>query len=89
MAWPLNEFSNRFYVKSPDRKWAYDVIHQATMEFLLANPTFHLQFSGRHVIAYRNEKFTIADFTAAIAVIEGMIDRFPEYLIRELKRHDR
>jgi hypothetical protein len=85
----LNEFSSRFYVKSLDRKWAYDVIHQATMEFLLASPTFHLQFSGRHVIAYRNKAFTIADFTAAIAVIEGMIDRLPEYLIRELKGHDR
>ncbi|MHC4671260.1 MAG: hypothetical protein ACYTBZ_02140, partial [Planctomycetota bacterium] len=81
----LNEFSRKFYVKSPDKKWAFDVIHQATMEFLLECPTFNLDFQGPYVLAYRSSTFDIEEFSAAIAVIEGILDRFPEYLLRELK----
>lgn len=47
------EFSRRFYVKAPDKRWAYDVLHQRTMEFLLRSPTFSLQFDRFHAIAYR------------------------------------
>ena len=35
------EFSKEFHVKSPDRRWAFDVLSQATMEFLLALPQVH------------------------------------------------
>ncbi|MBD3222468.1 hypothetical protein GF314_14630, partial [bacterium] len=30
-----SEFSRRYHVSSSDRKWAYDVIHQETMDYLL------------------------------------------------------
>jgi hypothetical protein len=82
----LNEFSRKFYVKSPDKKWAFDVIHQATMEFLLDSPKFHLELQGPYVMAYhKSSTFDIEEFSAAIAVIEGVLDRLPEYLLRELK----
>ena len=42
----LTEFSSKFYVKAPDRKWAYEVLHQATMEFLLESPRFTLEMAG-------------------------------------------
>ena len=51
------EFSRKFYVKSPDRRWAYDVIHPRTMEFLLAAPRFTIEMVGREVIAYRATRF--------------------------------
>ena len=54
------EFSRKFYVKSPDKKWAYDVIGQPTMEFLLAAPRFTLQFAGGGVIACHGQTFEIA-----------------------------
>ena len=79
------EFSRSFYVKSPDKKWAYDVLHQKTMEFLLNAPRFTLEFSGNAVIAYRSSTFATADFPAALEVIEGILNRFPEYLLREMK----
>jgi len=81
----LNEFSRNFYVKSPDKKWAFDVIHQATMEFLLESPTFYLEFQAPYVMAYRKKTFDIQEFPAAIAVVEGVLDRLPKYLLRELK----
>ncbi len=81
----LDAFSRRFYVKAPNRKWAFDVIHQATMEFLMNAPTFHIQFAGPHVMAWRRNRLAVGEFRQAMAVIEGVLDRLPEYLLRELK----
>lgn len=78
------EFSRRFYVKSPDRKWAYDVLHQRAMQFLLDRPVFTLAFDGPHAIAYRGGTFAVADFEHAANVIAGLIDQLPQYVRREL-----
>ena len=79
------EFSKKFYVKSPDKKWAYDVLHQATMEFMLNAPHFDIEFGGRQVIAYRNNTFKMQEFEEAINLVNGILDRLPESLIQELK----
>ncbi len=79
------EFSRKFYVKSPDKRWAFDVIHQATMEFLLESPVFTLDFQGRHVMAYRDNKFDPQEFIVALEVIEGVLSRLPKSVLRELK----
>ncbi len=80
------EFSKEFCVKSPDRRWAFDVLQQSTMEFLLEAPRFALEFQHRQVIAYREKTFAPADFEAALEVIKGVLERLPEYLLREMKR---
>jgi len=79
------EFSRKFYVKAPDKRWAFDVIHQRTMQFLLDQPRFSIEFDIRHVIAYRSSTFKPADFEAAAATLAGILDGFPEYLRRQLK----
>lgn len=79
------EFSRRFYVKSPDRQWAFDVLQQSTMEFLLAMPQFALEFQGSHVVAYRDHTFSTQDFEVALNVIDGVLQRLPEYLLREMR----
>jgi hypothetical protein len=79
------EFSRKFYVKSPDKKWAYDVIGQPTMELLLAAPRFTLQFAGAGVIACRGQTFEVPDFDAAVNLIEGILERLPSSLVRELQ----
>ena len=79
------EFSREFYVKSPDKKWAYDVLHQKSMEYLLQAPRYTLDFQGPYVLAYRNRKFEIAEFEEAFTVIKDLLDLLPEYLMRELK----
>lgn len=84
----LNEFSNKFYVKAADRKWAFDVIHQETMEFLLNCPSFTLDFQGPFVMAYRKSRFSPQEFEEAFQVTEGVIDRLPQYLIKELQGVD-
>lgn len=79
------EFSRAFHVTSPDRRWAFDVIHQATMEFLLAAPRFNLELAGPRVVAYRSSCFTPGDFEAAAHITTGIINRLPNYLLREWK----
>lgn len=79
------EFSREFYVKSPDKRWAFDVLHQKSMEYLLGAPRFTLDFQGPYIMAYRDKKFAISDFEDAFTVIHNLIGLFPEYLKRELK----
>lgn len=78
-----NEFSRKFFVKSPDRKWAYDVITQDTMQFLLDSPIFYLQFGPTEVIAYREGLFQPADIEAAADLIKGLFDRLPDYVLKQ------
>jgi hypothetical protein len=80
-----DEFSRRFCVKAEERRWAFDVIGQATMEFLLAAPEFTIQFAGRSVMAVRTGVFDPDEFEQALAVVAGIIDRLPADVRRELQ----
>ena len=76
------EFSKKFYVKSSDKKWAYDIIHPRMMEFLLASPMFSIQFDLLSVIVYRDNTFSPADFDAAADLVNGIFERIPDYVIQ-------
>jgi len=78
-----HQFSREFYVKSPDKKWAYDVLHQRTMEFLLSQPKYSIEFDTQSIICWRNRRFNSQMRSDAIGVVEGILDRLPEYLVRE------
>ena len=80
-----DRFSREFFVKSPDRRWAFDVIGQSTMEFLLAAPRFTIQFGGLHVIAFRDALFEPVEFEQACQVLGGILDRIPPEVLRKLK----
>jgi len=83
------EFSQKFFVKSTDRRWAYDVLHQKTMELMLAYPRFHIDFQGSQVMAYYDNKtFTLGEFGSALKVVTGILDYLPESVVRELKGID-
>jgi hypothetical protein len=80
------EFSQKFFVKSPDRRWAYDVLHQKTMELMLAYPRFHIDFQGSQVMAYYDNKtFTLGEFGSALKVVTGILDYLPPGVVEELK----
>lgn len=80
-----HEFSRKFYVKSPDKRWAYDVLHQATIEFLLNRPKFSIEFQGSRVIVWRDSVFKAADYSDALDTTTGILDRFPKYVLRDLQ----
>lgn len=80
-----SQFSREFFVKAPDKRWAFDVIHQATMEFLLQSPRYHVEMSGPFVMAWRTGRFKPVDFSGGLYVVEGILDRLPRYLLQDLK----
>jgi hypothetical protein len=79
------EFSQKFRVKSPDRRWAYDVVHQKTMELMLAHPHFLIDFHGSQVIAYYPDRmFSLREFESALKVVTGIVDYLPRDVVEEL-----
>ncbi|MBE7559028.1 hypothetical protein HS125_08790 [bacterium] len=79
------EFSRKFHVTCPDRRWAYDVLHARTMEFLLSLPPHTVIFDTRWVYAARSGTWNVAQFETALDLVAGILDRFPDYLVRQLK----
>jgi len=79
------EFSRKFWVTSPDKRWAYDVLHQETMELLLESPRFALHFDGSHVMAVRGKRFQPADFDHAVTLVHGVLDRIPKDIVKQLR----
>ena len=83
------EFSQKFFVKSPDPRWAYDVVHQKTMELMLAHPHFLIDFQGSQVMAYyHNRMFSLGEFGSALKVVTGIVDGLPKSVVRDLKGID-
>jgi hypothetical protein len=81
------EFSQKFRVKSPDRRWAYDVVHQKTMELMLAHPGFLIDFQGTQVIAYYHDKmFSLEEFGSALKVVTGIVDYLPRDVVEGLRQ---
>jgi hypothetical protein len=77
------EFSRRFHVSAGDRKWAFDVLHARAIEFLLASPVFTIVLDRGAVCAYRSSTFRVEEFRQAAEVAAGLLDRLPEYVLRE------
>jgi hypothetical protein len=78
------EFSRKFFVKAPEKRWAYDVIHQQMMAFLMEAPRFHVQFENEDIMAWRSRRFKEEDFEEALAVIQGILERLPGYVKKKL-----
>ena len=77
------EFSRKFYVKSPEKRWAYHVIHQRMMVYLMESPRFHIQFDPEFIMAWRGKRFNEQDFDNAFALIQGILMRLPEYVKKQ------
>jgi hypothetical protein len=81
-------FNRQFHVSAPDRRWAFDVLPQATLEFLLDSPRFCLECQPCQIIAYRETIFQPAEFESAVEVIEGILSRLPKSLVEELQENE-
>jgi hypothetical protein len=81
------EFSRTFHVKSPDRRWAYDVLHQKAMEFLLASPRYTIEFQFARVLTSLGAKSTPGEYESALAVTTGLLKMIPASVRRELSEN--
>ncbi|MFT5424965.1 MAG: hypothetical protein ACI89L_002768 [Phycisphaerales bacterium] len=80
-------FSRAFHVKSPDKKFAYDVCHQRMIEFLMRSnpPTIDLE-NGRLCLSDGRSQWSPAQFEQTIAWLEDFFEQWPEFLLTELDR---
>jgi len=77
------EFSRQFFVKAQDKRWAYDILHQRMIEYLLEAPKFHFQLDSEHVMIWRHKRFSEKDFDDAFLLIQGILSRLPEYVKKQ------
>ena len=79
------EFSDAFFVKASDKKWAYDVIHQEMMGYLMLAPKYEIQFAGPMAAVWNSRVLAVDEIEITIDVVHGILNRFPDYLVKELK----
>jgi len=77
------EFSRKFYVKSPEKRWAYHVIHPRMMVYLMESPRFHIQFDPEFIMAWLGKRFSEQDYDNAFTLIQGILNRLPEYVKKQ------
>ncbi|MEX2217627.1 MAG: hypothetical protein WD749_02610 [Phycisphaerales bacterium] len=81
-----SEFSRRFHVKSPDKRFAYDVVSPRMMEFLLAGRQCPgVSISG--VLCCLTDgtgRWEPAEFTGKIGWAREFFGHWPEFLTRQL-----
>lgn len=81
------EFSRKFCVKSPDKKFAYDVIHPQMMEFLLQSAPSAIDIEhGRCCLSDGSRRWEPAEFKAMVAWIGKFFDQWPDFVTAQLDK---
>jgi hypothetical protein len=84
-----SEFSRKFYVKSNDRKWAYDVIHTRTMEYLMRAPSFTIEFGLGEIAVYKTGWCDTDRYEKALELLWDLHELIPDYVVRQMKGEGR
>jgi hypothetical protein len=80
------EFSRRFFVKSPDKRFAYDVIHAGMMEFLLAGDPPTIDVEQRHCCLSDGKRIWSPErFRATIGWAQRFFELWPRHVVCELQ----
>jgi hypothetical protein len=79
------EFSKRFYVKSSDKRFAYDVIHPAMMEYMLANEPPTIEIAGDCCCLANRYDWSPADFRRFLETARRFFELWPKHLTSTLQ----
>ena len=79
-----DEFNRKFSVACPDRKFAYDVIHQGAIEYLLHHSSMHIAGNGMSVVFHFGPSRGLLPLPAAVMDLLDasceFLDLLPAYL---------
>jgi hypothetical protein len=80
------EFSKQFHVKSDDKRFAYDVVHSAMMDFLMGEepPVVDIE-SGKCCLTDGTQKWSPQEFRARLVWAERFFALWPKHLVATLK----
>jgi hypothetical protein len=74
------EFSKTFRVRSPDKKFAYDVCNAKMMEYLLANRDLSLEIENQALALAFNSCLAVEQIESNLQRLVEIRSRLPEYL---------
>jgi hypothetical protein len=77
------EFSKTFNVRSPDKKFAYDVCNAKMMEYLLANRDLSIEIENEVIALAFNTRLSVEQFEFNLQRLVEIRSRLPEYLFTE------
>ncbi len=75
-----HEFSRRFCVRSPNKKFAYDVCHARMMEYLLANDDLTIEIEGDVLAITFNSRLAPERIESNLDRLIALRGLMPEYL---------
>ncbi|MCP4836198.1 MAG: DUF3137 domain-containing protein [Phycisphaera sp.] len=79
------EFSRKFHVSSDEKRFAYDLIDQRMMEYILADLPPAVELDGRQIcISDGRGRWDTDDFERAIGWLDGILERWPSHLAKSL-----
>ncbi len=79
------EFSRKFHVESADRKWAYDIIHTRTMEYLLKAPGYSVEYGFREIVIMNTGRCTPGQYEEQVEMAMQLYELTPGYVIKQMK----
>ena len=77
------EFSRAFCVRSPDRKFAYDVCNAKMMEYLLANRDLSIEIENEVIALAFNTRLSVEQIEFNLQRLVEIRSRLPEYLFTQ------
>jgi hypothetical protein len=78
------EFSKTFLVRSPDKKFAYDVCNVKMMEYLLANRDLSIEFENEVIALVCGTRLAVEQFELNLQRLIEIRARLPEYLFTQI-----
>ena len=75
------EFSRKFCVRSPDKKFAYDVCNPQMIEYLLANPGLQIEIQGPVVSLVFEPQLPVGQIESNLQRLIEICSRLPQYLL--------
>jgi hypothetical protein len=79
------DFNRAFTVRSPNRKFAFDVLHPQMIEMLMQWPELGWRFERDSMLVVRNGSHSIAEVDAKLLVMDAIIDKVPEFVWKEVR----
>ncbi len=77
------EFSGAFCVRSPDKKFAYDVCNAKMMEYLLANRDLSVEIENGVIALAFTTRLAVGQFESNLQRLVEIRSRLPEYLFTQ------
>jgi hypothetical protein len=79
-------FSKKYYVKCPDKKFAYDIIHARMMEFLLECQSMNIETHGDNLLFHQGKTLSISEVELMLIAAHKFIELTPDYVRKDIAR---